>query len=108
MDELSTRLLALGQMGAYLFGRDGHIWIEQDYNADGETLQTILCAGGIRLNNKIYGGVLQALDTIDEALRQCGEPALLQRYNAGVLFLGASSIGVGRITKVTKVNGGLE
>lgn len=77
-DTLSRRLLGAMQLGITLVGRDGHIWIEtvgqgDDVYAD---FDDILAAGGILINNKIYGGILQALDTIDEALRQCGHEPL--------------------------------
>ncbi|MFH0938196.1 MAG: hypothetical protein V1899_02810 [Planctomycetota bacterium] len=109
MDTLARRLLALGQMGAYLVGMDGHIWIEQDENFDNEGLAGILRDGGVALNNKIYGGVLEALDTIDEALRRAKYvyPTLLQNYDEDILFLGETGIGQNRIEVGSPGDGGI-
>ena len=53
------RLLALNQLGCYLQGADGHIWIQQDVNSDWQ-LDNILRNHGVYVNNKIYGGILEA------------------------------------------------
>ena len=106
MEELAKRLLALGQYGCHLEGQDGHIWIEPsrffEDASDYTDLHEILKQAGISLNNKIYGGVLQALDTVDEALRLAGQPSLLAgfpgwEYNEP-FFFGEPGIGSGRIT----------
>jgi hypothetical protein len=117
-EELAKRLLALGQYGCHLHGQDGHIWIEPAYNqCDGEEeenhsdLHYVLKKAGVGLNNKIYGGVLEALDTIDEALRLAGIPSLLSGFSGwdhnGSLFLGEPGIGKGRIDIYEKGIGGL-
>jgi len=113
-EELAKRLLALGQYGCYLCGADGHIWIEPVI--DGESakqsyLHDLLKRAGVGLNCKIYGGVLEALDTIDEALRLAGKPSLLKgfpgwRYD-DELFLGDPGIGESRIDIYEKGTGGL-
>jgi hypothetical protein len=78
------QLLGLMRLGCYLEGRDGHIWIEEwvperDNDDLGDSgLAARLKAGGVMLNNKIYGGVLEALDTIDEALRRACHPPLAE------------------------------
>jgi hypothetical protein len=66
--ELCQRLLGLMQLGCTLESADGHIWINQYEKDEGATLESILKANNIMLNNKIYGGVIEALDTIDECL----------------------------------------
>jgi hypothetical protein len=38
------------------------------------------------LNGKIYGGITQALDTIDEALLLCGREPLAKIYNDDIMF----------------------
>ncbi len=107
---LTKRLLVLGQLGCRLESDSGHIWIEQaeglDY--DNYRLSGILRKNGVRLNNKIYGGILEALDTIDEALKKCGEDSLLEKYDEDELFLG-NKFGpdLSRIDIVNKNNGGL-
>jgi hypothetical protein len=115
MEYLAKRLLALGQYGCYLCGEDGHIWIRPSYydidQADHSNLHHILKRAGVGLNNKIYGGVLEALDTIDEALRLSGYPSLLVGfpgwdYNSP-LFLGDGGVEEGRIDIYEKGIGGL-
>lgn len=104
-DVLTRRLLGLGQLGCLLQGRGGHIWIEcvdTDYN-----LNEILNQKGILLNNKIYGGVLEALDTIDEALKIMGLRSLEEHYHEDWLFLGKHSVDSSRIDRTEKWKGGL-
>ena len=102
---LITRLLGLMQMGGSVHGADGHIWIESSDND--WNLNEVLQQGGILLNNKIYGGVLEALDTIDEALRLCGKRPLAEWYDPDTLFMGKIGIGGSRIDKTQKGKGGL-
>lgn len=66
--EVAQRLLGLMQLGCTLNSADGHIWINQWEQDEGATLDGILRSNNIMLNNKIYGGVIEALDTIDECL----------------------------------------
>ncbi len=110
-EALTKRLLVLGQLGCRLESDSGHIWIEQDRELDYEEyrLYGILKKGGVRLNNKIYGGILEALDTIDECLKRCGEDTLLEKYDEDELFLG-NKFGpdFSRINVVDKNEGGLE
>jgi hypothetical protein len=114
-EELAKRLLALGQYGCYLCGEDGHIWIRPSYydmdEMEHSHLHYILKEAGVGLNNKIYGGVLEALDTIDEALRLAGKPSLLTGFcgwdSTSSLFLGNPGIGENRIDIYEKGTGGL-
>ena len=52
---------------------------------------------------------MEALDTIDEALRMSGEKNLFERYkeNRDRIFLGNPGIGSSRITVVKKGEGGI-
>ena len=113
--DLGYRLLGLTSLGVYLEGRDGHVWIEpiRDAGEDYDTtsgLARLLRANGVSLNNKIYGGVLEALDTIDEALRRCDRPNLLEHYVGGdyrALFLGKPGVDASRITQHEPNTGGI-
>jgi hypothetical protein len=118
-EDLAKRLLSLGQYGCHLCGRDGHIWIEPAYIPGEEemimehsSLHYILKKAGVSLNNKIYGGVIEALDTIDEALRLSGWSSLLDGFpgwgDTDSLFLGKGGIDRGRIFIGKKDTGGLE
>ena len=104
-ENLFKRLLMLNQMGVYLNGRDGHIWINQDANEEYPMKLDI-----VFLNTKISGGIIEALDTIDLALETDGQPQLLERweeYGKDVQFLGRGGIGAGRIDIVKAGQGGL-
>lgn len=104
-ENLFKRLLMLNQMGVYLNGRDGHIWINQDENEEYPMKLDI-----VFLNTKIYGGIIEALDTIDLALETDGQPQLLERwekYGKDVQFLGRGGVGAGRIDIVKAGQGGL-
>lgn len=106
-EKMWKRLLAAGQLGTYLLGHSGHIWIEVDPECD-YSLNEMMREKGILLNNKIYGGVVEALATIDHALELIGEPKLLERYDERVQFLGDSDTpGRGRIDKVAPGRGGV-
>ena len=111
--DLAERILALNDIGCSLIGRDGHIWIEGnnlDDNGDFVSeLSKILKEAGVCLNNKIYGGILEALDTIDEALRLAGSKNLLDRYieNKDRIFFGEPGVGISRIFLKEKGQGGI-
>jgi len=80
--DLAKRLLALGQLGCHIQGRDGHYWIETgEPDRERARLHHLCKKHGIGLNDKIYGGVLSALDTIDAALAICGKAPLLAYGN---------------------------
>lgn len=99
IDDLTKRLMSLMQLDAWLTGSDGHIWIESAPDGDDNSLDKILYDNDIALNGKIYGGILQALDTIDAALQMCGELTLLERYSESVQFLGEPGVARSRIDK---------
>lgn len=107
---LWKRLLALMDMSGYLISRDGHIWIECEMGeySDTHSLSDILKECGVILNSKIYGGILEALDTIDLALHSCGKPSLLESYNPDIQFLGSKfGADVSRVDIVGKGRGGI-
>lgn len=93
--------------------RDGHIWVEQnDTDNDDDFiswLSMVLKKGGIVLNNKIYGGILQALDTVDRALVMSGSKTLLEHYNENreKIFMGEPGVCYSRISVVEKGQGGI-
>ena len=102
------RLLAAMQLGVYLQGRDGHIWIECDGDSDDYSLSSILDDSGVMLNNKIYGGILEALDTIDEALKMAGVAyTLLELYDEQTQFLGNGGVDGSRLDKTSRGKGGI-
>jgi hypothetical protein len=99
------RLLMMNQMGIYITAADGHNWIELDeecdYHVDFERID---------LNNKIYGGVLQAIDTFDDALMADGQDTLMKRWEEyGKDQFRFSKVGPdpSRIEEVDKGKGGI-
>ena len=86
-EEVSKKLLSLMQMGTILKGRDGHIWIDFNWFNEDDLVE-ILLSYGVEINTKIYGGVIEALDTIDRALELAGETSLLERFNPDIQFFG--------------------
>jgi len=72
INDLTKRMLAAMNLGVYLKPADGHIWIHADYDLE-YGLAEILKSKKITINNKIYGGVLEALNVIDLALEKAGE-----------------------------------
>lgn len=101
------RLLALNQLGCWLRGEDGHIWIEYERDEDSCLLARILSEGGISINNKIYGGVLEALNVVDAALQRAGHHKLIDTYCSEVSFLGEDTLDESRIIEVEKGNPGI-
>jgi hypothetical protein len=116
-EEISKRLLSLASLGCHLEDRDGHIWVEPAYMDMGDNeeshshLHYILKEHGIHLNNKIYGGVLEALYTIDEALRLSGHKSLLGTFigwdDTDPYFLGEKGVATNRIAIGEKGSGGI-
>lgn len=110
--DLAKRLLALGQMGCHIRGADGHFWIECG-EPDRETshLAWKLKKAGILLNNKIYGGVLEALDTIDGALVASGDFQPLKDLGDCLidaqLDLGVHGVDASRIDRLEPGKGGI-
>lgn len=105
MDDLSKRLLVLGQYHCYLHFADGHTWIFSQDGYDNPSLKEILERNNIMLNCKIYGGVLEALDTIDECLRLIFSKTLVEQYNEiyeprEIIYIGDGGIAHNRIDKI--------
>lgn len=100
------RLLVMNDYGVYLKGADGHIWIELDQEAEYPHK-----FNSIALNNKIYGGVLEAIDTFDAALVEDGQLSLIAQWELwgkDVMFYG-NKIGadLSRIDRVKSGQGGI-
>ena len=103
-EKLFKMLLAMNQYGVYLFGRDGHVWIEQAEVDHPLTFDTIA------VNNKIYGGVVEAIQTLNEALIRDGQDGLIDWWDEwvkDVLFLGDGGVAESRIDRVSKGKGGI-
>jgi len=102
------RMIALNSLGSHLYFRDGHTWIgdTSDEVESIYSLRTILMDNKILLNTKIYGGILEALDTVDEALFQAVGKKLVDFFEPSFMFMGDGGIDRSRIDKV-KVGGGL-
>lgn len=110
--DLAKRLLALGQLGCHIRGEDGHFWIESgEPDRESAHLAWLLERAGILLNNKIYGGVLEAMDTIDAAMAAAGQMQGLRAMGEDLieaqLKLGARGVDASRIDRVGPGNGGL-
>lgn len=108
-EKMFKQLFVLGNGGVYLELADGHTWISYDENAE-HSIEVILRNNGIAVNNKIYGGIAEALDTMDEALQKAGQPSLVQQYDELVqdfYFIGKGGAGSNRIEKVNPLHGGI-
>jgi len=73
-EKMFKQLFMLNQGRVYLHLADGHTWIAYDENAE-HSIEAVLRVAGIAVNNKIYGGIAEALDTMDEALQKAGQPS---------------------------------
>lgn len=98
------RLLVMNDYGVFLKGNSGHIWIQlsEDFPSPFDS---------IALDNRIYGGVFEAIDTFDAALVADGQLSLIAQWELwrkDVMFYGRN-IGAapGRITKVKSGQGGI-
>jgi len=80
MTDLEKRLIACMDLGIYIYRADGHRWIHCDYDKD-YNLNDILKKEGILVNDKIYGGYLEALEVIDKGLVMAKRPTLLESFN---------------------------
>mgnify|MGYP003558735722 CR=1 FL=1 len=103
-ENLFKRLLVMNHRGIYLQSADGHIWIKNDPESDYPLADELT---NVMLNNKIYGGIVQAVDTFDEALRIQGLPSLLEMFDEDVLFMGRGGVDESRIDKVESGKGGM-
>jgi hypothetical protein len=68
----------------------------------------VLSEAGVYVNDKIYGGVFEAIDTIDAGLQRAGQKPLIEQFDErGFIYLGDGGVDESRITKVEKGKGGL-
>jgi hypothetical protein len=108
-EKMFKQLLMMNQGGVYLQLDDGHTWIMKDSDAD-HPLSAILCDAGVSVANKIYGGIAQALDTMDEAALLAGCGTLCKQYDVLVrdfYFIGEGGVREGWVEKVAAGEGGL-
>ena len=98
------RLLALSEMGVYITRADGHFWI---YYGDTEfhNAKKILTDEGISVNNKIYGGFIEAIETMRQALYMAGVD--IDEVEFDEWDLAPNGVDTSRITKRAKGKGGL-
>ena len=99
------RLLMMNSLGVYVTHADGHNWIELDEECDYHAKFAAVC-----LNNKIYGGVLEAIDTFDAALIADGQNSLMQmweNYGQEVYMFRKIGADMSRIEKVANGQGGI-
>lgn len=115
IDDTAKRLIALGYLGCHIEMHDGHFWITgrgTDYDsAQICELSNILYHAGVMLNNKVYGGVLEALACIDQALELAGHLKLLDVYEQGIsdmiIYLGEYKPSDHNVYRVGKGMGGV-
>ena len=79
MTNLEKRLVALSHLGINITHESGHRWIESNENSDFD-FHEYLNKTGIILNNKIYGGVEDALNVIDACFKQNSDDTLLEFF----------------------------
>lgn len=114
-ENVAKRLVALGYLGCHIEMRDGHFWImSSEYDDMGlseSRLSHILQEAGVRINDKIYGGVLEALACIDQALELAGHPILLQVYEQAwkdlIIYWGEDKPSGHNVARVEKGCGGV-
>lgn len=96
-------LLVMNDRGVYLTSRDGHTWIDFDPECE-NNWNYDFAENGIYLNNKIYGGVFEAIDTFDEAIQRMGEEPLIKQF---YFYFGRRGVAENRIEKVGRGRGGI-
>ena len=81
MTDLEKQLIVLSAFGIYITHQDGHRWIEsaqlENYNYSEE-----LSKHGILVNNKIYGGVKEAIKVIDETWKMMYDRTLTDEFDS--------------------------
>lgn len=115
IDNTAKRLIALGYLGCHIEMNDGHFWITgrgtDDDAAQICELSNTLYHAGVMLNDKVYGGVLEALACIDQALELAGHLKLLDVYERGIrdmiICLGEYKPSGHNVRKVEKGMGGV-
>lgn len=97
------KLLALNYLGVHLEMAVGHWWIECNRE---DSFQKILRNNGIALNNKIYGGPLEAIATCEQALRMADGTLLCDVYTSN-WHMGSPRFDGSRIERRDDGTGGL-
>ena len=106
-EKMFKQLFVLNDSGIYLTIDSGHTWIE---NTDESSANRHLMEAGISVNNKIYGGIAQALDVMDEALQRAGCSSLVEVFDmmeSDGYVIGKGGIDESRIDKTNKNEGGM-
>ena len=106
-------LFTANQYGLRIYSADGHRWIVEDSECDTmwfdgrdpTTLSGYLSKHGVSLNCKIYEGVTDALETINEAMLLCGHPRGLNR-EWDEWEIGEGTVCKNRISRTNKYQGG--
>jgi len=99
------KLLSLNEVGIYVHPADGHYWISYDENRDiFRSPDKALEEAGIAVNNKIYGGYIEAIETIWKALEMAGY-MLTEGFEA--YDLAPAGPAMDRISMVDKGQGGI-
>lgn len=81
IDTTTKRLVALSAHGIYITHGDGHRWIECQETDRGYSYDEELRKNGILVNNKIYGGVIEAIDVVDKTMKEMYGYSLLEWYD---------------------------
>lgn len=80
MTDLEKRLVALSSLGIWIEHADGHRWIRSAETYNDFSYHDLLESHGIAVNNKIYGGVEEALDVVDRSLELVKAASLLTQF----------------------------
>lgn len=109
LTDLEKQLIVLSAHGIYITHQDGYRWIERSpleyYNYDEE-----LSEHGIMVNNKIYGGVKEAIAVVDETWKMMYGETLVETFDYAYYArfdIDPANAEHGRITKVEPGHGGL-
>jgi hypothetical protein len=78
-ESLAKRLMVLMANNVIITTDSGHRWIESAQSHHVSMLD-MLEARNHHVRSKVYGGVLEALDRIDSALKEAGDGTLLEQY----------------------------
>ena len=80
LTDFEKQMVVLSAHGIYIEHQDGHRWINStpleyyDYDKD-------LAEHGIMVNNKIYGGVKEAIEVINETWRMMYSESLVESFD---------------------------
>lgn len=91
-EKLFKALAVMNHLGYSVYAADGHTWIQWDENR--KNIFVDVC-----LNNKIYGGIAEAVETFDAAYQMDGNPPLVDEFDAFGLLVGKGGVDHSRIDK---------